>query len=240
MAKTTKKGASDAPEYKCRFCDKTFKRENTLMSHKCIKRDRYNERESRHMREAYRLYIMFMDAYKLSMKKNEEPLMQFIKSRYFNDFYDFASYILSNDILNKENFIKYIFTSGLSVYEWRTHKTLETWVIKCIRDEHPRRAITRSINALIEWEKITENEWHTFFENVSTERAIMWIETGKISPWLIYLAPKSSVSLLIQRFSDSEIEYLTKYLDLNYFQILQIRYKEDVEDIKNLLIEAGI
>ncbi len=235
-----KKGAFKAPVYKCRFCDKEYKKENTVLTHACIKRDRYNDRESRLMREAYRLYMLFMDAHKFQMKKNEEPLMQFIKSRYFNDFYEFAQYILSNEILNKENFILYVLTSGLSVYEWRSHKTYEEWVLKCIRNEHPRRAIERSINAIVEWGIATDNEWTDFFDNVSTERAILWFETGKVSPWLIYVASPESGNKLLNRFSDSEIDYLVKFIDPTYFKILQIRYQDEVMDIRNLLNEAGL
>lgn len=238
MAKTTK--GTKVPVFKCRFCDKEFKRENTVITHACVKRDRYNDRESRLMREAYKLYMMFMEAHHLAMKKTEEPLMQFIKSRYFNDFYDFAEYILANDILNKERFIKEILTSGKTVYEWKSHKVYEEWVIKCIREEHPRRGIERSINALVEWGNVTDNDWCTFFENVSTERAILWIETGKISPWLLYVAEPESGNKLLNRFSDSELGYLIKFIDPTYFKILQLRYNDEVMEIRQLLTEAGL
>lgn len=235
MAKSPK-----APTYKCHFCDKEFKREDTILTHKCMKRDRYNDRDSRQMREAFRIYMQFMTFNHLSMKKAVEPLMHFIKSRYFNDFFELAEYVLQNDILNKEDFITNIITTGKPVYEWRTHKTLEEWVQKCVRDEHPRRAVERSIPALIEWSEITGHEWNTFFENVSTERAILWLETGKISPWLIYIASPDSGNKLLQRFSDSELEYAFKFIDPTYFQMKQIRYQNDCNQIRELLTEAGL
>lgn len=226
--------------YKCHFCDKEYKREDTILTHKCIKRDRYNDRDSRQMREAFRIYMQFMTFNHLSMKKSVEPLMHFIKSRYFNDFYDFAGYILQNDILNKEEFITNIITTGKSVYEWTTNKTLEEWVINSVRGEHPRYAIERSIPALLEWGEITNNEWNTFFDNVSTERAILWLETGKISPWLLYIADPSSGNKLLQRFSDTEFEYIFRFIDPTYFQIKQIQYQNDCNQIRELLNQAGL
>lgn len=228
------------PTYKCRFCDKVYKKEETIITHKCIKRDRYNERDSRHMREAFRLYLQFMQVQKLSMKKDVEPLMHFIKSSYFNDFYNFATYILNNDILNKEQFITNIFTSGKPVYEWCTHKTLEEWVLKCVRDEHPRRGVERSIPALLEWSEQTGHDWNKFFDYASVECAILWLECGKISPWLIYIAPPESGNKLLNRFSDSELEYALKFIDPTYFQIKQIKYSKDCNEIRILLKEAGL
>lgn len=238
MAKMFK---TDKPEtYCCRFCDKKFKREDTVLTHKCIKRDRYNDRESRQMREAFRIYMMFMEFNHLAMKKTVEPLMHFIKSRYFNDFFLFAGYILSTDILKKDDFIKNIITSGTPVNDWCTQKTVEEWTISCIKDEHPRRGVERSISALIEWSEATGNEWNTFFDNCSTERAILWIESGKISPWLIYVAEPESGNKLLNKFSDSELMYIFKYIDPTYFQIKQMHYNNEVLEIRNMLNEAGL
>lgn len=236
MAKLAKK----APTYKCGFCNKEFKREETVLTHKCEKRERYNNRDSRQMREAFRIYMLFMNKHKLKMGKSEEPLMHFIKSKYFNDFYKFAGYILENDILNKEQFVETIMTSGKPVYEWMTHKTLEEWIIKCIREEHPRRAIERSIPALVEWAEIVDSDWTNFFREVSSVRAIQWFECGKISPWLIYIAPTASGNALFSRLSTSELEYLIRFIDPTFYQMKQIKYKEDCDYIRQLLVEAGL
>lgn len=226
--------------HQCRFCDKKYKREETVMTHKCEKRDRYNERESRPMREAYRLYMMFMETHKLSIKKSEEPIIHFLKSKYFKDFYEFGQYLLNNDILEKEQFTKMIITSGKPVYEWCTHKTLYEWVKKCLLEEHPRRGVERSIPALTEWADLTGNEWNTFFENVSSERVIGWVESGKISPWLIWIAPPESTNKMFGRMSDSELEYIMKYLEPTHFQIKQITYQKDCDEIRSILRDAGI
>lgn len=239
MAKTPKL-SKKAPTFKCGFCNKEFKREDTVLTHKCEKRERYNNRESREMREAFRMYMAFMTKHKLSISKNEEPLMHFIKSKYFNDFYKFAEYILSNDILNKDQFIDNILTSGKPVYEWMTHKTLEEWVIKCIKEEHPRRGVERSIPALVEWAEITGNDWNTFFYNVSPVRAIQWFECGKISPWLIFVTRPEVGNALLSRLSGSELDYLVKFIDPTFYQRKQLKYINDCNDIRNLLTEAGL
>ena len=226
--------------FTCKFCNKGYQRESTLLSHKCVKRDRYNERESRPMREAYRMYLMFMEFQNLQMKKSVDPIMQFIQSSNFNIFYDFAVYILGNDILNKEEFIKHILTSGLPAYLWCTEKTHTEWVIKNIKNEHPRRGLERSINAMVEWGVSTEQSWTDFFKLCSTERALLWFESGKLSPWIIYVpAPEVGNELLV-RFSPSELEYLSKFLEPNYFMMKQAHYLNEIKELRGLLKEAGL
>lgn len=241
MARSTKTtGGFKTPDYKCKFCDKKFKREETVTTHKCVKRDRYNDRESRQMREAYRMFIEFMKFHHLAIKKSEEPLMAFVKTKYFNEFYDFAGYVLEHEILNKEQYIQEMLCSGTPANQWCAHKTLEAWVIKNIREEHPRRGIERSIMALDEWGTATGNDWWTFFDEVSSERAIMWFEMGKVSPWLIYVANPESGNKLLNRLSNSEFSYLVKFIDPTYFQIKTIQYQAEVNELRALLTEFNL
>lgn len=227
-------------EYKCHFCNKKYKREDTILTHKCIKRDRYNDRESRLMREALRIYILFMKLNHLPMKKDVEPLMHFIQSMYFNDFYDFANYVLNNDILEKERFLSYIMTSGISIQRWTTHAVLEDWVLHVLKTEHPERGVERSIMAIIEWSELTSSNWNTFFDNVSAQRAIAWIESGKISPWLLWTVPPEVLRKLTDRLSDSELDYIVKFIDPTYYQIKSLNpYQVAVQKLKNTLQDAG-
>lgn len=236
MAKVTNKST----DFQCCFCDKKFKREETILTHKCTKRDRYNDRDSRQMREAFRIYMHFMNFNRMSIKKGVEPLMHFIKSKYFNEFFDLAGYILQTDILNKEDFITNIISTGKKVYEWTTTKTLTEWTIQCIKNEHPTYAVERSIPALVEWGALNECEWNTFFSNVSTERAIRWLETGKISPWLIYTASTESGNKLLSRFSDTELDYIYQYIEPTFFTRKMIKYDDECKRIRELLTGAGL
>ena len=238
MAKISK---VKTPVYTCKFCDREFKREETVNTHKCVKRDRYNERDSRQMRESFRIYMQFMEINKFPYKKGVEPFMSFIKSKYFNDFYNFGEYYLENkDILHIDDFTKHLIRNAIPIQEWSTYKQKEQWILTCIKNELPFDAVSRSISALLEWEQMTNNEWTTFFDNVSSVRFIAWIESGKISPWLLWLVPKDSSNKLFSRLSNSELEYILKYIDPSFFEIKTIKYKDDVTEIRKLLIQAGL
>lgn len=232
---------SSSPVFQCKFCDREFKREDTVNTHKCVKRDRYDDRESRPMREAFRLYMQFMEINKFPFKKGVEPFIGFIKSKYFNDFYDFATYYLNNrDILRIDEFTEHLMRTGTPITMWSTYKEKDSWVLSCIRSELPRDGVVRSINALVEWGETVNKEWNTFFQNVSSARAISWIESGKISPWILWLSPRESVNNFMSNFSHSELEYILKYIDYSYFEIKTIKYRSDCDNIRAMLKEAGL
>lgn len=227
--------------YQCKFCDREFKRENSVHSHKCEKRDRYDNRDSRTMREAFRLYMQFMETNHFKIKKDVEPFISFIKSRYFKDFYNFAEYYLNNrDILHIDDFTLHLMRTNVPIMQWSTYKAKDDWILSCIRNEHPNDAVARSVNALVEWEQMTNNPWNTFFKNVSSARLISWIESGKISPWIIWTAPVNSSNELFSRLSDSEFEYILKYIDPSFFEIKKLKYKKEYEDIRSMLTQVGL
>lgn len=232
---------SSSPVYTCKFCDKEFKREDTVNTHKCVKRDRYEDRDSRPMREAFRIYMQFMELNHFPFKKGVEPLMAFIKSKYFSDFYDFAIYYLNNrDILDIDGFVKSLIVRNRPIMEWSTYKAKDEWILDCIRSESPNAAVSRSVVAMVEWGQNLNLEWNKFFSNVSSARAIAWIESGKISPWIIWLAPKESTNKFFKNLSNSEIEYILKYIDPSYFEVKTIKYKKECDEIKSMLREAGL
>lgn len=221
--------------YQCKYCNKTYKKESTVLSHKCVNRDRYESRNTRQMDEAYRLWFNFMQINKFPIKKSEEPFMVFIKSSLFNTFYKFADYTINTYILDKDDFINDLFAEGVSYYDWESYKTKKSWVIKQTRRESPRNAIERAIVAMQEWSSLTGNDWTDFFNYATSERVILWVESGKLSPWIFYIFDKETGDKLLSKFSNSDFDYIAEYIDPRAWQPLQIRYKKDVEEIRKIL-----
>lgn len=235
--------ASTNENFQCPFCTKKFKRESTLTSHKCVKRDRYNARDTRHMKVAFMMWKEFMNFNKLSIPKkvqeNNEEFLYFVKSSIFVDFDEFATYVVQNDIFKPEEFITHVITSGIKSRDWCSHKTYQDWVLKCTRYEHPLTGINRSIHALMDWETLTGNPWNTFFKEASITRVIQWFESGKLSPWLIY-ASNAAADDLLPRITESEYQHLITYIDPSIWIPIQLRYKDDVKNIQNNLKGFGL
>lgn len=227
-------------KFKCEHCNTEYARQQTVLTHKCVKRDRWNDRESRQFREAFRIFLLFNEKNFIKTKRGITPIQSFIGSPFFNDFYKFSEYILECEIINKDNFIEMLVCSKIPIGSWNSHSVYQDWVIKSIREENVRDAIERTIESLAEWSILSGHEWYTFFENVSTERAKYWFETGKISPWIIYVCEPSRGNLLLSRFENSDLEYLVKFLDPTYFAILSQRNNKEVLELRELLKQYNL
>lgn len=225
------------PTHQCPFCLTKYKREETLLTHKCIKRDRYLNKDSRTFREAFQYWMMFNKFYHIKLKSKEELEMQFVQFRYFNDFHDFADYVMDNNILFKDEFVKHMLTSGISVNLWRTHQTLAEWVLTNIRNESPTSGVERSIVAMIEWGTSTGYEWTDFFKLCSAPRLLMWFESGKLSPWILYAGSDKNRADIIERLSDSEMAELNKYITPVVWKPLQRLNITEVQGLRQLLGE---
>lgn len=226
----------------CPFCNKKFKRESTLISHACTKRDRYNNRDTRHMKVAFMIWKEFMQFNKLSIPakvvKSGEEYLYFIKSSIFTDFDKFATYIVENDIYKPEEFITHVISSGLKSKDWTTYQVHQDWVLKCTRYEHPKSGVERSIKAFMDWEQLTGRPWNEFFKHATMDRFIPWIENGKLSPWIIYASNTSDQ--LLSRIGGAEFERLEPYINPSIWIPIQLRYKEDVKKLMNDLKGFGL
>ncbi|WNA16008.1 hypothetical protein XaC1_365 [Xanthomonas phage XaC1] len=231
-----------ANDFECRFCSKKFKREQTVLSHKCLKRDRYNEKDTRKMKVAYMMWKEYMQYHKFKIPAKVvqagDEYLYFINSSVFNEFEKFAEYVTQNDIFKPDEFITHVIKSGINARDWCTFKVHQDWVIKYTRNEHPRSGIERSIRAFADWEALTGQPWNTFFSSATLVRVIMWFESGKLSPWIIYAS--NTADELLSRVSDSEYSHLIPYIDHTVWIPKISAYRTDVESIKQELKGFGL
>lgn len=221
--------------FECQFCNKSFKKDSTLLSHKCVKRDRYNNRETRAMKVAIDIWHRFMDYNKLTIPKKESEFMYFIKSSVFNDFYKFSEYLTSgeNEVLDPDKFIDHVIKNGIPAIRWCTESLKTEWVIQYTKAEHPTKAISRCINALLDWEQLTGYEWNSFMDKCSPYTFMVWIQNGKLSPWILYAT--NNPHKILQRLSDSELDSIYPFIDHTIWIPKQSHYMDDVEHIRNEL-----
>ena len=77
-----------------------------------------------------------------------------------------------------------------------------------------------------------------FLEKISPNRAVHYIRSGKISPWILYNS-KSGVKLL-QSFNAEQVALVNEYIDPDFWTAKFQMANQDVRFVEDVLEKAGI
>lgn len=221
--------------FQCGFCKKVFKRESTLTSHKCKLKERLLAQGTRQGRIALEIWTKFREYNRLGFKKNLSRWECFMDSREYTSFMDFADYMIDAQPIKQEDFVDELIKQSVPIKNWTTHETRKNWIQTVVRREHPDRGIERSLATIQDWADEHDREWNTFFTEVTVGRAILWIETGKISPWVLHTS--SSFKNLMNRMTDQDLVHIYEFIDPKVWSAKIIKYKRDVDHIKAVFKE---
>lgn len=223
------------PEIKCEFCKKVFVKENALLRHTCEMKRRWLWRDEKYIRFGFRCFQKF---YEISMRvKKTKTYEDFMGSQYFTAFTGFGRYILDINAIEPEGFVEYLIREQVQLRDWQQPVWYERWVRELAKKEEPQKAIERNILLMEQWSRDTGEPWQDFFRKVSPALATRWIQTGRISPWLLYT---DAGNQLFERLSDEQLMMIKEWINPLYWSDKVKRHKTDMDFIRVLLKEAGV
>jgi hypothetical protein len=222
--------------HQCKYCGNKFHKEITLATHMCVKKRRYVDKESPGPRLGLRVFQRFYDL--TTQSKKVKTVDDFINSPYYIGFTKFGNHLASLKPLYIEKFIDFVILSGVGLKDWTKDAMYSAYVEDIIKKEPADGAIDRSITNIITWCEQNNSAFGDFFESVSANEAAYMIQTGKISPWALYLS--ESGGNLIDRFSEDHSKMIGDMIDPGFWMKRFKKSDEDVTYIRELLEQAGI
>ena len=157
--------------YVCKFCKKTFGSEQTLLTHLCEPKRRWNNRKDTNVQLAFRCFQHFWRITATNMK-SEKTYEDFMGSKYYLAFVRFANYVMGVYIASVEDYIEWLLKSRVRIDKWSTDEVYETYIKEFNVRESVDRAIERTVLTIKSWAEENKKEWTTFFNEVSVPRAI--------------------------------------------------------------------
>ena len=223
-------------DYECKFCGKKFHKESTLTTHICVKKRRHADIDTPASRFGLRTFQKF---YEISMNsKKPKTAQEFIDSSYYIDFAKFGNHVATLKPVYPEKFIEFVIKNGIDLKNWTKDSTYEVYIENLIKTEPAESATERTITNIVEWCNKNNIPFKDFFFSISTNEGAYLIKTGKISPWVLYLA--SSGEQLMARFSEEHGKMIGIMIDPGIWMRKFKKSDEDVEYIRNLLEQAGL
>lgn len=236
--KTMVANKKEATVYPCGYCGKEYKRESTLINHKCEQKKRALMRDTKEAKLALDIWLRFRTLARMPPKKSMQPYEAFSESREFKAFVEFASHVLELRIIEADKFIDYVLRLSIPIRDWTSHKTCNGWVQHTLKNEPIDHAISRSMESIVKWSEDTGHDWTDFFKLVSPQRAVLLIETGRISPWFIYAS--STRGEMLDRFADEEFVHIYDYINPHIWNTKKLKHKEHFSHVEETFLKYGL
>ena len=177
--------AKNNEKYKCKYCNKEFAREKTVETHKCTKRDRFNERYDKGVIIGYETFQQFYRTATGSATKQKE-YKDFLSSPYYRAFVLFGKYCNTFNICCYKRYAQHLIQNNVSIDSWTNNKEYKKFIKNHIFIESVEDALTRGIEFAIKWSKSKNMNYNDMFRYASTNYLCQAILDGHISPWMLY------------------------------------------------------
>lgn len=202
----------------------------------CEKKRRHSDRDEKHVRTGFMAFLKFYEfTYR---RKKSKTFDEFIDSQFYIAFVCFGRYVRDINAISPSAFVEFLLKNGVPIDKWCNPTVYETYLRELNKRETPDAAFERNLLLMQQWSLETENDWTDFFRKVAPAMATRWITTGRISPWVLFVA--SSANELMARMSDEQMSIVQGVLDTAFWGEKLETYKDEVARIQAILDEAGL
>ena len=227
------------PSYKCKYCEKSFRRESTLAAHMCEQKRRQQQEKEVGVQMGMQAYLRFYELTQGSAKM--KTYQDFAKSPYYMAFIKFGRHIIDIRAVNPKMFIEWVIKENKKLDHWCKESVYAEYLATYIRKEAVQDALERALTEMQEYVDETSDGVagiRDYFRFGSTNRIIHHISNGRVSPWIVFNCD-SGVEFL-DRLNDEQIAIIFSTIDPEYWQRKFIDYMADTEWVKKILSEAGL
>jgi len=225
--------------YKCRYCEKSFSKESTLVVHLCEPKRRWQQEKEVGVQLGLKAYLRFYEITQGSAKlKSYED---FVKSSYYNAFVKFGRYSQDIRCINYTNYLEWLLRNNKKIDNWCSDRLYEEWLPGYLQKEAVQDALERALKEMQDYAEANtdlKNGFTDYFRFGQSNRILFHITSGRISPWVVYNS-ESGVAFL-DGLSEEQIQIVLPWIDPEHWQRKFTDYMADTEWVKDILKKAGL
>ena len=225
--------------YKCRYCEKEFRKESTLTVHLCEQKRRWQQEKETGVQFGLRAYLRFYEYAQGSAKLKTYD--DFVTSPYYNAFVKFGRYCVGIRCINFINFCDWLLKNNKKLDNWCSDKLYTEWLPEYLKREAVQDALERALKEMQDYADVNpelKNGFNDYFRYGNSNRICHHIVTGRISPWIVFNCA-SGVAFLDQLMED-QVAMIIAYIDPDYWQRKFTDHMADTEWTKDVLEKAGL
>ena len=192
---------------KCEYCKKVFKRESSLATHMCEKKRRWFSKDYPENIAGFAAYDLF---YRLGMGSKPKEYKDFVDSQYFSAFVKFGSYCLNTKVIDVDGYTRWLVRKQVKLKDWTSDRVYIQYVQDYMKKETVNRALERFVEAASK-----TPYFDTFWETVNGYMIADWVESGKISPWILICSRRAQTAL--NRMNKEQFDRVAANIDAVYW-----------------------
>lgn len=223
----------------CQFCSKKYTKESTLASHLCEPKRRHKQKNEQGVQIGFNAYLRFYEKTQGSAKLKTYD--DFSNSNFYIAFVRYGRYLIDIRAVNVKSFTDWLLDHNHKLDHWTKEKLYLTWLHEYIKKEPVQDAIERALKEMQDYsDSVTELEgaFNNYFRLANSNRVCYHIETGRISPWVIYNS-QTGVKWL-ENINQEQLQKILLWIDPIYWDKKFKDYIADTEWCKMILEKAGL
>jgi len=228
-----------SPTYKCKYCEKEFRKESSLAVHLCEVKRRWQQERETGVQFGLQAYLRFYEMTQGSAKM--KSYTDFVASPYYRAFVKFGRHMVAIRAVNPRAFIDWVIKENKKLDHWCHEKVYLEYLKQYMRKEAVQDALERALKEMQDYADEHgefKNGFSDYFRFGNPNRICYHISTGRISPWIVYNCD-SGVEFL-SNLSEEQIGIVMPWIDPEYWQRKFKDYVADTEWIKEILRNAKL
>lgn len=225
--------------YRCKYCEKDFRRESTLTAHMCEPKRRWQQEKDTGVQLGLRAYLRFYEITQGSAKlKSYED---FVRSPYYSAFVKWGQYMVSIRGINPPAFLEWLLKNNKKLDYWQKDEYYDTYLHEYLQREAVQDALERALKEMQQYadnHPELRNGFTDYFRYGNANRIIHHICTGRISPWVTFNC-ESGVDFL-SGLTEDQIALVLPWINPDLWQRKFKDYMADTEWVKDILNKAGL
>ena len=221
--------------YTCRYCKKSFSRENTLAIHVCEPKKRIQEQNETGVRLGFNAYLKFYEITQGSAKT--KTFEDFAESPYYRAFVKFGWYCVSIRAINPARFTEWVLKNNKKIDYWCKDSIYGEYLLFYLKVETMEDALARALEHSMKWAEEKGAPSCDYLRYGNHNIITNAIVNGRISPWALYNC--ESGQKFLSEMSTEHQSMVWPYIDPD---IWQKKLKEDPAnriEAQELLKKAG-
>jgi hypothetical protein len=227
-----------SPNFKCKYCEREFRKESTLTAHLCEPKRRWQQETETGVQFGLRAYLQFYETTQGSAQL--KSYMDFVASPYYNAFVRFGRHLVAIRCINSNSYTAWLLKNNKKLDHWCQDKFYEEWLHEYVKKEAVQDALERGLKTMEEYANGDSGlaSYSHYFKYGNHNRICHHITTGRTSPWIVFNC-RSGIEFL-ESISAEHLAIVLPWIDPDYWNRKFKDYVADVEWCKHVLGEAGL